>query len=64
MGRPLGLMCELLGLPGKEFIEGEVYEHLLAGEEELIREYCKLDVVSTLLVFLRRLVQRGDLGTM
>jgi hypothetical protein len=33
----------------------------LRGEQELVREYCKLDVVSTLLVFLRWLVQRGDL---
>ncbi len=33
----LGLMCELLGLPGKGFIEGEVYECLLRGEEEEIR---------------------------
>jgi hypothetical protein len=54
-------MCEMLGLPGKGFIEGEVYEHLLRGEQELVREYCKLDVVSTLLVFLSWLVQRGDL---
>ena len=57
----LGRMCELLGVPGKEFIEGEVYEHILQGEEELVREYCKLDVVSTLLVFLSWVVQRGDL---
>ena len=57
----LGKMCEVLGLPGKEFIEGEVYECILRGEEELVREYCKLDVVSTLLVFLRWVVQRGDL---
>ena len=57
----LGLMCEMLGLPSKGFIEGEVYEHVLRGEQELVCEYCKLDVVSTLLVFLRWLVQRGDL---
>ena len=57
----LGQMCELLGVPGKEFIEGEVYECILRGEEELVREYCKLDVVSTLLVFLSWCVQRGDL---
>jgi len=34
---------------------------LLRGEQELVREYCKLDVVSTLLVLLSWLVQRGDL---
>ena len=57
----LGQMCELLGVPSKEFIEGEVYECILRGEQELVREYCKLDVVSTMLVFLSWLVQRGDL---
>ncbi len=57
----LGQMCELLGVPSKEFIEGEVYECILRGEEELVREYCKLDVVSTMLVFLKWCVQRGDL---
>ncbi len=57
----LGQMCDLLGVPSKEFIEGEVYENILRGDEELVREYCKLDVVSTILVFLSWLVQRGDL---
>ncbi len=58
----LGQMSELLGLPGKGFIEGEVYEHLLRGEEDLIREYCKLDVVLTMLVFLSWCVHRGAAG--
>ena len=57
----LGKMCDLLGIPSKEFIDADVYEHILSGEEDLVREYCKLDVVSTLLVFLSWLVQRGDL---
>ncbi len=47
--------------PLHRIIEGEVYEHILRGEEELVREYCKLDVVSTLLAFLSWVVQRGDL---
>lgn len=52
-----------LRLPGKAFIEGEAYEHILRGEEELVREYCKLDLASTLLVFLSRLRSSGDLAT-
>ena len=58
----LGMMSELLGLPSKSFLEGEVYEHVLGGEEEVVREYCKLDCLATLLVFLAWAVHRGELG--
>jgi predicted PolB exonuclease-like 3'-5' exonuclease len=57
----LGLLGDVLGLPNKKFLEGSVYEQLLRGEEEQIREYCKLDVVTTLLAYLRWCVHRGDL---
>ena len=56
----LSLLGDLLGFPNKAFIEGPVYEHILRGEEERVREYCKLDVVTTLLAFLRWGVLRGD----
>lgn len=57
----LGLLAEVLGLPAKRFLEGEVYQHVLAGEHQRVREYCKLDVLTTLLVFLRFCLHRGDL---
>jgi hypothetical protein len=58
----LGMMSELLGLPSKSFLEGEVYEHVLAGEEELVQEYCKLDCLVTLLLYLVWVVHRGELS--
>ena len=38
-----------------------ICEHVLDGEQELVGEYCKLDVLDTLLVFLVWLVHTGHL---
>lgn len=57
----LAMLGDLLGFPNKAFLEHDVYEHLLRGDDELIRTYCKLDVVTTLLAFLRWCLHRGDL---
>ena len=48
----LGPMAQMLGLPGKAFLDRPIYEHVLAGEGGRVHEYCKLDTVETLLVFL------------
>ncbi len=57
----LGLVSEVLGLPGKKFLDAEVYQHILAGEHQRVGEYCKLDALTTLLAFLRWCIHRGDL---
>ena len=57
----LGKMCDLLQIPSKSFLTKPIYEHILDGEQELVGEYCKLDCLDTLLVFLVWLVHRGDL---
>jgi predicted PolB exonuclease-like 3'-5' exonuclease len=57
----LGTTCDLLDLPGKSFLEGEVYEHYFAGEHGRVVEYCKLDTLETLLVFLAWSVHNGSL---
>ena len=57
----LGTLSELVGLPGKSFIEGEVWEHVFSGEAEIVREYCKVDVLLTLLLYLDWEVHRGSL---
>jgi predicted PolB exonuclease-like 3'-5' exonuclease len=57
----LGMVCELLELPGKTFLDREVYEHFYAGEHVRIAEYCKLDTLETLLVFLAWCVHTGTL---
>jgi predicted PolB exonuclease-like 3'-5' exonuclease len=57
----LGTIAETLGLPGKSFLDGEVWEHIVAGDERTVDEYCKLDVVTTLLVHLVWEVHRGNL---
>jgi len=48
----LGTLSQVLGLPGKAFLSRPIYEHVLAGEGELVTEYCKLDTVETLLVLM------------
>lgn len=57
----LGRMCELLGIPGKEFLTESIYEHILRGDGKIVEEYCKLDCLTTLLVFLAWLVHTGQL---
>jgi predicted PolB exonuclease-like 3'-5' exonuclease len=57
----LGATCHALGLPSKQFLDGEVYEHLFAGELPRIIEYCKLDTLETLLVHLSLCVHSGSL---
>lgn len=58
----LGTTCNLLDLPGKSFLDREVYEHLFAGERTRVLEYCKLDTLETLLVFLAWSVHTGALA--
>lgn len=58
----LGKMCELLDIPGKEFLTGAIYDHVLEGEEKIVEEYCKLDCLDTLLIFLAWLVHTGQLS--
>ncbi|MDF2697967.1 MAG: uncharacterized protein K0S65_6350 [Labilithrix sp.] len=48
----LGTIGPVLGLPGKTFLERPVYDHILDGEGLRVTEYCKLDTVQTLLLFL------------
>ena len=57
----LGRMCELLGVPSKEFLTEPIYDHILRGEDTIVEEYCKLDCLDTLLVFLAWTVHTGQL---
>jgi hypothetical protein len=57
----LEVLSQAMGLPGKRFVDGEVYTHWLAGEHARVRDYCKLDVVHTLLLYLVWEVHRGRL---
>jgi hypothetical protein len=59
----LGMWGPTLGLAGKGFIDGEVYEHMLAGELALVHEYCKLDTLMTMLAFLAWAHHTGDVTT-
>ena len=55
-------MSRILGLPGKTVTEGsKVYSHILHGEADLVREYCELDSLNTLMVYLVWSVHRGKL---
>ncbi len=56
----LGRMCELFGIPGKAFLTEPIYDHILGGEDSIVEEYCKLDCLDTLLVFLTWLVHTGE----
>lgn len=48
----LNTLASVVGLPGKRFLARPVYEHVLEGEAHRVIEYCKLDTVMTLLLFL------------
>ncbi|MFW5925097.1 MAG: 3'-5' exonuclease [Myxococcota bacterium] len=57
----LGTLAPLLGLPDKSFLTKPIYDHVLAGEEQPVREYCKLDCLETLLLYLVWSVHCGHL---
>ncbi len=57
----LGLLSPLMGLPGKSFLTEAIWEHVLRGEEAVVREYCKMDVLETLLLYLVYAVHCGQL---
>ncbi len=53
----------LLGLPGKLGMSGDkVWDAYLAGEVNLIRDYCETDVLNTFLIYLRFELMRGVLS--
>lgn len=54
---------KVLGLPGKAFLDRAIYDHVLDGEFGRVVEYCKLDTVSTLLVFLTYAHHTGHIST-
>ncbi|MDH5493144.1 MAG: 3'-5' exonuclease [Myxococcales bacterium] len=58
----LGTISPLLGLAGKSFLERPIYEHILRDEAPLVREYCKMDVLETLLLYLSWAHHCGKLG--
>jgi predicted PolB exonuclease-like 3'-5' exonuclease len=58
----LGTLAPILNLIGKSFLTEPVYAHILRGEEDLVREYCKLDVLQTLLIYLVWAVHCGQLA--
>lgn len=60
----LDLFARLQGLPGKTVTHGaDVHLHVLAGEDEVVREYCELDALNTLLLYLVWQLHRGRLDT-
>lgn len=58
----LDTMGKVLGLPGKAFLDRAIYDHVLDGEGPRVVEYCKLDTVETLLVFLVWAFHTGQLS--
>jgi predicted PolB exonuclease-like 3'-5' exonuclease len=53
----------LLGLPGKLGMSGDkVWDAYLAGQIDVIRNYCETDVLNTFLVYLRFELMRGMLS--
>ncbi|MBI3206687.1 MAG: 3'-5' exonuclease [Myxococcales bacterium] len=58
----LGTLGKVLGLPGKAFLDRAIYDHVLDGEGPRVTEYCKLDTVETLLIFLVWAFHAGQLS--
>jgi 3'-5' exonuclease len=58
----LDALSRILGLPGKTVTSGEdVWRHVLAGEDEIVRTYCELDALTTLLLYMQWAHHRGNL---
>lgn len=56
-------MCRLLDLPGKTLTEGHrVYQHIARGEWDLVRTYCELDALGTLMVYLAWSRSKGSVS--
>jgi 3'-5' exonuclease len=56
----LSEVCALLGLPGKQGMDGsQVAEYVAAGRIAEVRGYCETDVLSSYLVFMRYALFRG-----
>lgn len=59
---PLDEIAVMLGFPGKQGLRGDqVWAAYLAGEIRQIRNYCEIDALNTLLVYLNWEVVRGAL---
>lgn len=58
----LGTISELLGVPSKSFLNRPIYDHICDGDAASVVEYCKLDTVATMLVFLVWAFHVGRLG--
>jgi predicted PolB exonuclease-like 3'-5' exonuclease len=57
----LGALGKVMGLPSKTFLDKEVYEHVLGGEHQRVTEYCKVDTLETMLLFLLYALHAGHL---
>jgi 3'-5' exonuclease len=57
----LATLGTLLGLPDKSFLTKPIYDHVLEGDEARVREYCKLDCLETVLLYLVWSVHCGAL---
>ena len=57
----LGMLGKVMDLPSKTFLDKEVYEHVLGGEERRVVEYCKVDTLETMLLFLTYALHAGHL---
>lgn len=63
--RSIGLdaLCQIVGLPGKTVTEGHrVFQHIGRGEWDLVKTYCELDALNTLMLYLAFDRSRGRLG--
>jgi len=56
----LSTIARLLDLPDKSFLERTIYDHVLEGDFRRVVEYCKLDTVLTMLVFLKWALHTGS----
>lgn len=62
-GFKLDAIAKLMGLPGKDGIDGSMVEQLVKdGEIESVENYCRGDVLQTTLIFLRFMLMRGHVS--
>lgn len=62
-GFKLDTIAKLMGLPGKDGIDGSMVEQLIGdGQSQSVEKYCRGDVLQTTLIFMRFMLMRGRIS--
>jgi predicted PolB exonuclease-like 3'-5' exonuclease len=58
----LEMVAVSMGIPAKRFLDKSIVEHALEGDAVTLESYCRLDTITTMLVFLAWAFHQGRLS--